>query len=167
MSVCNGFGKSLISIAIVVFVICRGASASDELTGEMAKLSYLLGKWTCTDNLRDSMPIPAVATYEVGPRNTIHGHWAYAFEDVEADSYYGYNFTAHEYYKTTAGSGGSSAFASSSDGVTYSGTSRGPNGSEKSTVAIRAPSADSLEVRSQTIYNGNVLEGFEDCSRQR
>jgi hypothetical protein len=166
VSVCNGFGKSFIAIAIVVLATCQGAAASNELTGEMAKLSYLLGTWTCNNYLRSSAGIPSVVTYEVGPRNTIHEHWASQRYGLEGDSYYKYSSTTHEYYETSADSGGSNDFGSSSDGVTYSVTSQGPNGSEKSSFVIRTLSADSLGIRSQTIYNGNRIDGNADCSRQ-
>jgi hypothetical protein len=157
--------KSFIWITIVLLVTYRSAIGSERPTGEMVKLSYLLGQWTCKEYLRDTNAIPSVITFEISGPNAIHEHWVSAFEHAESDSYFGYSTTAHVYYVTRADSG-EAAIGSSADGITYSEAIQGIGGPPLvSTFTFQSPSSDTLKIHSETTINGMETDGWADCSR--
>lgn len=156
--------RSFIWIAIISLAAHRNAIASDKLTGEMAKLNYLLGKWTCKGYLRDTTAVPSVTTFEISGHNTIHEHWVSTFEGADQDSYFGYNAIEHVYYVARANNG-SAAFGTSADGMRYSETTHGIGVPTMHTFTIESPSSDALKIHSQTIVNGMETDGWEDCSR--
>lgn len=159
-----GIIGSAIWIAIVLLATHRNAVGADRLTGEMGKLSYLLGKWTCKEYLRDTNAIPSVMTFEISGHNTIHEHWESTLEDAQSDSYFGYSATAHVFYVARA-SGGGVWFGTSLDGMRYSEASQGLGLPEISTFAFENPSPDTLKIHSQTFISGMETDGGGDCSR--
>jgi hypothetical protein len=156
-------GKSFIWIAIVLLATYQGEVGADQLTGKMVKLSYLLGKWTCENYLRDTNALRGVTTFKVSAPNTIHEHAE--TQHVESDSYFGYNPTAGVYYVTGSDSEGTT-FGSSEDGTTYSETMQGVGVPPyMTTVTLQSVSSDTLRIHGQTIINGMTTDGFTDCHR--
>lgn len=109
------------------FAHARSVDAADVLTGKMARFIHLLGgSWSCSTSVAPMNGQPAhtdrsTATFEIVPGNALHNHLS--SDDYSGDFYIGYTERTNEYWQTGADSLGMHAFLSSTDAVTYSGTS--------------------------------------------
>lgn len=116
--------------AVVVWAFRVQASPGgrpDVLIGRMARYNHLLGgSWSCSTSVPPIDGHPAhtdrsTATFRIAPGNVIHNH--VSGDDYSGDFYTGYDARAKQYWQTAADSIGAHGFISSTDAVTYTGTS--------------------------------------------
>jgi hypothetical protein len=120
--------RALLSTAIALAVLGGAAIArADVLTGKMARFNDAAGgPWTCSTKVpaigdRAAHTDTSTATFETVPGNVVHYHIAGV--DYSGDFYVGYNPRGGVYWQTGADSLGMHAFLTSSDALTYNGTS--------------------------------------------
>jgi hypothetical protein len=142
-------------------VFGRANAETSNLSGEIAKLGYLIGKWTCEQAGGERT---STTTFEIAVGNTIHEHDIRPHRN-ESDEYFGYDAAAHYYYMTMANGAGTYGYAYSSDGVHFSYTIRsGLDTTDESTLSLQRPSPDTLAFHGEAVVNGAKTAGDSTCS---
>lgn len=119
---------AFIAALTVAFITnLSGARAADALAGKMTPFGYLLGgSWNCSTKVPAMGNQPArtdqgTATFDVVPGNVVHNH--VSTPTYSGDFYFGYSDRASSYWQTEADNMGVHGFLTSTDGITYTGTS--------------------------------------------
>ncbi len=121
------FGFTAAFAVAALLVGTTPAIAAGELTGKMSAFGYLLGAaWNCSTSVPAMGDMPAhtdrgTATFEVAPGNTVHNH--VSTPNYSGDFYFGYTDKMGMYWQVDSDNIGGHAFLTSSDGITYNGTS--------------------------------------------
>jgi hypothetical protein len=128
----NAYSRSCISIAAIVLVAAlvspnSSLAAGGALSDKMGAFNYFIsGSWKC------STKVPAVArrpartqqgtnVFDATPGNTLHSRVSAA--GYSRDRYYGYNSHTKLYWTASVDNQGTYGYATSTDGVTYTGSS--------------------------------------------
>jgi hypothetical protein len=144
-------------------------AASDGLDGKMAMMSYLTGApWTCSTKMSAMGGEPAHAgqstvTFDVVPGNVVHDH--ISGPQYVSDDYYGFNPKSNAFWTVGADNQGSRSAATSTDGITYTGTSW--NGSSQTKVRSTYPKGTAHKVTVHEVFtNGGHQATFDAaCTR--
>ncbi len=136
---------------------------ADELTSGMAKLSYLMGEWTCKTS-GSAGPNGVVITFTPSAENRLHEH--VKAEQYESDAYFGYSPTLNSYYMVYAESGGFYGFIMSTDGHHFSGTARaGGARTMNEVMAFNTISPNQLSISRKDVDDNIPVNGEAICTR--
>jgi hypothetical protein len=158
-----------VALAMAAFVAYATPARADNLTGNMAPFSYLLGtQWNCTTNVpamgsQAARTDQGTATFEAAPGNAVHNHVLTA--TYAGDYYFGYSDRMSTYWQTSADNMGGHSFLSSTDGKTYTGTSSMGPMSMQDTVTYTKVAPNKITVRE--VLSGGPMAGTFDtvCTR--
>lgn len=145
------------------------ACAANTLTGQMAGRNFLLGSsWNCITNVPSIMGMPArtdamTVSFDVVPHNVLHVTLSGA--DYRGDEYFGYSERFKNFWNTSASSHGIHTFATSADGMTFSGTSYLGTGSMHDSITYTKLSDTKTTVREVLSGNGNSFTIKSHCTR--
>jgi hypothetical protein len=135
----------------------------------MALFNYLIGgTWSCSTKM-SAMDGHAggngrsTVTFDVVPGNVFHDHVASAH--YADDDYFGFDAKSGTFWNTSADSTGAHEYATSKDGVTYSG--RGWEGSTSSHVVSTYKKLGPTHVAVHEVItaNGQVSTFDADCTK--
>lgn len=158
---------AIAAAAIVAVAAASPAQAAGELTGKMAMYNYLVGSWNCSDKstvMGKTYTGPSTVTVEVVPNNAFHDHVSAA--NYSGDDYFGYDDQGGTFWNSSAGNWGDRSWASSKDGVTYTGTSwRGASPGMNSVSVYTKAGDGKFTLHSVTTGGGHTITSDIDCTK--
>ncbi len=158
-----------IALSVLASIFAASPARADDLTGQMAPFSYLLGApWNCSTNVPAMGGQPArtdkgTGTFDVVPGNVMHNRVQTAM--YVGDFYFGYTDRMSTYWQTSADNIGGYSFLTSGDGKTYSGTSSMGPMSMQDTVTYGKVSPNKVTVH-EVLTGGPIAGTFDTvCTR--